>query len=438
MGKKRATLRVGIVGSGPAAFFCADYLLRLAKPCKVTLFERWPWPFGLVRDAIAPDKQNLRSSMDTFTNTAGASNFSFCGNVTIGKDISIETLKDYYHCLIVATGASTPHILPMRNPSLQGCLSAVEFAGWYNGRPGAAALHIPLDTPSAIIIGVGNAALDAARILALPTSDLAHTDISAVALDQLAASKITDIHVVGRRGPFDVRFAPQELELLGKIQDCTIEVHSDIQVPKIENPSPAWARLEKAYAQVFRQDRTNRRIHFHFNLSPTAIIGDDHVTGVLFDSENDHSIHIPAGLVIESIGQKTERLPGLPYDTEQHCIPNQEGRIEEGGITLPGFYVAGSAAQGGNTVIGANKPACMKTIRKIVEDRAELCLKEALDEEGLYTLLRKQHCHYVSFQDWQRINSVELERGARAGKVRERFTCVADALSVLHGAEKDR
>ena len=68
-------LRVAIVGSGPSGFFCADYLLRLAKPCTVALFERWPWPFGLVRDAVAPDKPKIRAAMTAFTRTALSHDF---------------------------------------------------------------------------------------------------------------------------------------------------------------------------------------------------------------------------------------------------------------------------------------------------------------------------------------------------------------------------
>ena len=209
--KEPETLRVAIIGSGPAGFFCADYLLRLAKPCSITMFERWPWPFGLVRDAVAPDKPNIRAAANAFTRTALSQGFSFCGNIAIGRDIPLDALQRYYHGIIIASGASAPRPLPIQGASLQGCESAVTFAGWYNGRPDCATLRPNLDCLSAVIIGTGNAAIDVARMLAMPPEALKHTDIPSSALQRLVASKVTDIHIVGRRGPMEVRFAPQEL-----------------------------------------------------------------------------------------------------------------------------------------------------------------------------------------------------------------------------------
>lgn len=434
--KETETLRVAIIGSGPAGFFCADYLLRLAKPCSVTMFERWPWPFGLVRDAVAPDKMNIRAAANAFTRTALSPGFSFCGNIAIGRDISLDELQRYYHGIIIASGASAPRTLPIQGASLQGCESAVTFASWYNGRPDCAILQPNLDCLSVVIIGTGNAAIDVARMLAVPPDTLKHTDISTGALQRLNESEVTDIHIVGRRGPMEVRFAPQELELLAKIPGCSIDLPSGIEKLKdTDTDDPSHARLEKAYLKSCGPRSAKRRIHLHFNMTPSAILGTNRVTGVLFNTADNEAVHIPCGLVITSIGQNAEPIPGVPFDPNYNGIPNLRGRVLGTNGPVRGLYTAGAIARGANSAIGANKPDCLATVRSMMEDRDQLC-EIKLEEELLFRSLREQGVTCVSFQDWQHIDAVELRRGASAGKVRERFTSVEEALAVLANTEQ--
>lgn len=435
--KEPETLRVAIIGSGPAGFFCADYLLRLAKPCSITMFERWPWPFGLVRDAVAPDKPNIRAAANAFTRTALSQGFSFCGNIAIGRDIPLDALQRYYHGIIIASGASAPRPLPIQGASLQGCESAVTFAGWYNGRPDCATLRPNLDCLSAVIIGTGNAAIDVARMLAMPPEALKHTDIPSSALQRLVASKVTDIHIVGRRGPMEVRFAPQELELLARIPGCAIDLPSGIEELKgADADDPSRARLEKAYLRSCGPRSAKRRIHFHFNMTPSAILGTDRVTGVLFDTADNEAVHIPCGLVITSIGQNAEPMPGVPFDPDYNGIPNMQGRVLGANGPLHGLYTAGAIARGANSTIGANKPDCLATVRSMMEDRSQLCEIKLEEEDTLFHALREQGITCVSFQDWQHIDAVERQRGASAGKVRDRFTAVEEALAALDKTEQ--
>lgn len=437
MKKRIAPLRIAIIGSGPAGFFCADYLLRLAQPCKVTLFERWPWPFGLVRDAVAPDKPNIRAAINAFTKIALSPDFSFCGNVTVGRDISINELHPYYHGIIIATGASIPRTLSMQGDSLPGCESAVSIAGWYNGRPDVARLRPNLDCISAVIIGAGNAALDIARMLALPPDQLINTDISDTAFQQLLLSKLTDIHIVGRREPQDARFSSQELELLGRIPNCTVELHSAIEFSTDTKDDPQRARLEKAYHATSKPAGPSKRhIHLHFNMRPSAILGTDKVTGVLFETAESETVHIPCGLVVASIGQDAEPLPGVPFDPVFNGIPNNLGRIQDAGGVILGMYAAGAVARGGNSTIGANKPDCLQAVQGIMEDRNDLIGTELEEEQRLYASLRDRGISYVTFTDWRRIDNWERQRGELKGKVRERFTAPEEALAMLNETEE--
>jgi ferredoxin/flavodoxin---NADP+ reductase len=424
-------LHIAIVGSGPGGFFCADYLLRLAKPCAVSMFERWPWPFGLVRDAVAPDKPNIRAAATSFAKTGLQKHFSFIGNITVGKDILLDELYSYYHAVIIATGASLPRPLMIQGEVLSGCVNALSLSGWYNGCPDCAFLHPNLETPSAVIIGAGNAALDVARVLLAPPETLRNTDISGEAFKMLEQSCLTDVHIIARRGPFDVRFAPHELELIAAIPDCAVKVHEDESLLLESLTDPAFTRMQKAYRKALFNTEGRRRLHLHFNLSPVAILGDNSVTGVLLEGSGQGHIHIPCGMVVNSTGQAACPIPGIPFDKTSGNIANLHGRILQEDLPVPGLYTAGSVKRGANSLIGANKPDCLETVRSIIEDKGILLTASLQDEDVLLSLLKKRGVRPVSFTDWLRLDGLEQQRGLAKGKPRERFLAVEEALAAL-------
>ncbi len=89
--------------------------------------------------------------------------------------------------------------------SLSGVLSAREFVWWYNGHPEFADLQLDLSkVQSVAICGLGNVAVDCARILLQPAERLASTDVAQHALQQLRTSSVNTVHLVGRRGPVQV------------------------------------------------------------------------------------------------------------------------------------------------------------------------------------------------------------------------------------------
>ncbi len=414
-------LRVAIVGSGPAAFFCADYLLRLARPCTVALFERRPYPFGLVRDAVAPDKPNIRAAATAFARTAQCPGFSFWGNICVGKDISLDDLRKRYHAVIIAAGASRPRRLDIQGSGLSGCEDAVAFAGWYNGCLDDVDLCPDLSGSSAVIIGVGNAALDAARILASPASVLERTDISSAAMEVLRECRVSDIHIVARRGPYQVRFAPQELELLAKVPGCRVVLHASPEQLEPPDLNAATGRMRKAYDTTATAQGGERCVHLHFNMTPVAVMGAGNVTGVLFETQEEEYLHISCGMLINSTGQAGCPVAGLPFDAVSNRIPNLSGRVMEGETVIPGVYTAGAVKRGANSVIGANKPDCLETVQCILADRSELTRAGLQDDSDLPDLLKHRGVRVVTFQDWMLLDVLERGRGTLRGKPRDRY-----------------
>ena len=75
-----------------------------------------------------------------------------------------------------------------------------------------------------VIVGQGNVALDCARLLAKPLASLEGTDLTAASLAQLAASRVTDIHIIGRRGHVQAAFTIKELRELTRLPGVRVEV----------------------------------------------------------------------------------------------------------------------------------------------------------------------------------------------------------------------
>src|SRR5690606_4194044 len=162
---------------------------------------RLPVPFGLIRTGVAPDHQSIKAVARRYEKTALTDHVRFVGNVTVGDDIGVAELQALYDAVILATGAPQDRSLGLEGESLGNVFGSAAFVCWYNGHPEFATLDPDLSGRHAVVIGMGNVALDVARILAKTEREFAASDIVAHALDALTASGIATITILGRRGP---------------------------------------------------------------------------------------------------------------------------------------------------------------------------------------------------------------------------------------------
>ena len=203
--------RVAVIGSGPSGFYATEALLRSGAPVAVDMFEQLPVPYGLVRFGVAPDHPKLKQVTTAFDRIATMPGFRFVGGVSVGRDVSIDELRDSYDAVILATGADVSRSLGIPGEGCAGSHNAGDFVAWYNGHPDFRDVHFDLDCEAATIIGHGNVALDVARILAKTADELRRTDIARHALEVLAESRVREIHIVGRGRPAQARFSAKEL-----------------------------------------------------------------------------------------------------------------------------------------------------------------------------------------------------------------------------------
>lgn len=451
VGAPENPLRVAIVGSGPSGFYAADPLLKSEHACCVDMFDRLPTPFGLVRGGVAPDHPKIRNVTKVYERIAAKPGFRFFGNVTIGSDLVLAELQQHYDAIIFAHGAETDRSLGIPGEDLPGSYTATSFVGWYNGHPDFRDATFDLSQEVAVIIGVGNVAMDVARILAKTVDELKTTDIAEHALDALAESRVKEIHVIGRRGPAQAAFTPLELKEMGQLAACQPVVDPERLVlgPLSEEELSDHNKsrnleLLTSYAEAEPRD-TARKMHFRFLESPLEIAGNGRVESILLEKNRlegeepfkqwcvgtGESTSLPCGLVFRSIGYRGVAIPEVPFDPKRGVIPNLQGRVTDETSIVPGLYAVGWIKRGPSGIIGSNKPDSLETVKHLLEDLPELPPCPVRDPEAIVQLLGERDVRYVTMEEWHAIDTAEQTRGERAGKPRERFTRVEEMLSVL-------
>lgn len=424
---------IAIIGSGPAGYYTAEAAQKaFGDDVRIDVFDRLPVPYGLIRSGVAPDHQSIKAVSRRYEKVALSDNVRFVGNVSIGTDVSIAELQALYDAIVLATGA--PHDRPLGIPGedLGNVFGSAAFVGWYNGHPQFAGLNPDLSGKTAVVIGMGNVALDVARILAKTRTEFAGSDIVAHALDALEASTIEHIVILGRRGPHQIMMTPKELGELGELERAAPHVApADLPPPEEDAILEPGLRKSVAHLRAFAATPEHIRaekpkaIEFVFMSSPKALIGEGKVAAI--EVEKTRLVHgraegtgeterLPADLVVSCIGYRTSPIPGVPFDERAGRFANDEGRI------LPGLYCVGWARRGPSGTIGTNRPDGYSVVELIAEDIAAGALGPARKRgrAGFDALAEERSLDVVTFRDWKKIEEAE-EKAAREGAPREKF-----------------
>ncbi|MFE3959876.1 FAD-dependent oxidoreductase [Nocardia sp. NPDC059091] len=454
--KELGTLRVAIVGAGPAACYAAEELLRRAD-VEVELFDRLPTPYGLVRAGVAPDHPGTKSVAGLFESAFRREALQYRLNVEVGKHISHEELLAHHHAVIYAVGAATDRHLGIPGEDLPGSHSATEFVAWYNGHPDFADREFDLSGERAVIVGNGNVALDVARVLTVDPDELAKTDIADHALDALRRSNITEVVVLGRRGPLQAAYTSPEFLALTHLKGVDIIVdpedlvldpasQAELDDPEVEPSLQLKYTLAQEYAAGSRKP-DNKRIVFRYLVSPTAITGDgkaeavEYVHNELVEENgrtvaraSDRTGSVEASLVLRSIGYKGEPVADVPFDESAGVIPNDKGRVLAAGNPVAGVYVSGWIKRGPRGVIGSNRMDSQETVDQLIEDftQGKLAAPQA-GRAALEALLSERQPDQIGRDGWKAIDAAEKTAGKSAGRPRVKFTSVENLLKAAKG-----
>lgn len=432
---------IAIVGSGPAGYYTAEAAQKQwGDQVKVDVFDRLPVPYGLIRTGVAPDHQSIKAVARRYEKTALSDNVRFVGNISVGSDISVAELHGLYDAVIFATGAPNDRQLGIEGEDLPNVFGSAAFVGWYNGHPQFARLDPDLSGANAVVIGMGNVALDCARILAKDLCEFEGSDIVAHALDALCASGIRLVTIVGRRGPHQIMMTPKELGELMHLRrasprvdprDLPDEAEDAILEPGLRKS----VTLLRSFAAIPESERADKPIELDFDMfaSPVRIVGNGKVEGIEVErtvveagraTGTGETYVIPADLVISCIGYRSSPIPDVPFDERAGRFANDEGRI------LPGLYCVGWARRGPSGTIGTNRPDGYDVIEKIAEDAEAGVLGRGgkKGREGFDVLAAARGLDVVTFRDWQKIEEAEAA-AARDGAPREKFVDIESMIA---------
>lgn len=433
-------LRIAIVGSGPAGMYAAEHASKLAPGAHITIFERLPFPYGLVRYGVAPDHHRMKSVTRLYERVLDTEGVQLRLGVEVGTDVLINELLEAYDAIVYAYGAAHDRTLNIPGEHLSGSTSATEFVAWYNAHPEFASRAPNLAGTSAVVIGLGNVAIDVARVLAKSTDELAESDIAEHALAHLAHSSITDIYIVGRRGPAEARFTTKELRELGELANADIIVDPaelellELQSAYLETDFNAAKNVEVLHGFAHTAPTGKpRRLHIKFYLSPVAIHGGKQVQQIEFArnviTERNNQLvleqtaqrtTLPAQLVLRSVGYRGAPLADIPFDEVRGIIPNSGGRVltSPGGQQLPRHYVAGWIKRGPSGVIGTNRADAGESIQALVADLSGSTRNLTSSPEAIDALLKSRGVDWLDTAAWRAIDAHELARGRELGRPR--------------------
>jgi ferredoxin--NADP+ reductase len=434
-----SVLQIAIIGAGPSGCYLADALGRKLATAQIDIFDRLPTPFGLVRGGVAPDHQGTKNIARQFERTLSKPGTRFWGNVDIGRDIQLDELRAAYDIVAVTTGALEDRTLGIPGEGLAGVYGSGAFVGWYNGIPRFRDLAPRLDGRSLAVIGNGNVALDIVRLLAKTDAELAGADLCAHARDTFAAAGITDLWLIGRRGPLEASFTSAELAELGQLARLGIAIDAAQLADTLPADLPDEQRkLAEKNLEVLRsyaQPSTSGKpitLHFVFYAAPVAAHGADRIDSLELERtriEKGRAVltgerfRIPVDTLIAAIGYRSEPIPGLPFDAERGIVVNDQGRV------APGLYTAGWCKRGPQGVVPANRADALAVAELILADLAQ---QPPVGKSGAAVIAEKlmqQKRAVVDFTGWQKINTAETTAGASTGRPREKLTRIDELLA---------
>jgi ferredoxin--NADP+ reductase len=447
-------LRLAIVGAGPAGIYAADILLKHERPFDVSidLFEQLPAPYGLVRYGVAPDHPRIKGIITALRDVLDRGDIRIFGNVTYGRDITLDDLKKHYNAVIFSTGAIRDADLEIPGVDLPGSYGAADFVSWYDGHPDVPR-QWPLDATSVAVVGNGNVALDVARMLAKHADDLLPTEVPANVYDVLKASPVTDVHVFGRRGPMQVKFSPLELRELGELRDVDMVVYDE----DFDYDESSRAAIE-SNKQIFVIDKVftkwrsepvgeaSRRLHLHFFAKPLEVVAgpDGRVASFRYERTQPDGAggvrgtgeirEIEIGQFYRAVGYFGSPLDGIPFDERRGVIPNREGQVVVGdNEILPGVYATGWIKRGPVGLIGHTKSDAMETVSHLVNDQSSWWSPSSPSEASVTELLESRGIEYTDLAGWHALDQHEIALGEPEGRARIKVVPRDEMVKISRG-----
>ncbi|MDO4927776.1 MAG: FAD-dependent oxidoreductase [Corynebacterium sp.] len=452
-------MRVAIIGAGPAGIYASDILLKselgAAGEINIDLFEQMPAPFGLIRYGVAPDHPRIKGIITALHRVLDKPGVRVLGNVTVGRDVSVEELHEYYDAIIFSTGAVADRDLNIPNIDAKGSFGAADFVGFYDGNP-RFSREWDLSAKQVAVIGVGNVGLDVARILAKTGEELDVTEIPENVYESLKKNQAEEVHVFGRRGPAQAKFTPQELKELDHSPTINVVVSpEDIDYDEASIEARQASKSQDLVCQVLENYAIREPkdaphlLHIHLFESPTEVLVDDdnNVVGLRTErTELDGTGNVvgtgkftdwPVQSIYRAVGYRSDAVEGVPFDGNNFVIPNDGGHVltERDGDIIPGLYATGWIKRGPVGLIGNTKSDAKETIDMVLADYQEGNLQAPAHpgEDEILALLESRDVKPTTWDHWYSLDAAEKALGEAKGRVRKKIVEWEEQLQAAWG-----
>ncbi len=407
------TLKILIVGAGPAGCYLAQSLRKLLPECELTILDRLPVPFGLVRYGVAPDHQGTKAVTKQFARLFERQNVKFLGNICVGEDVQYRQLKDMFDIIVLSTGLSVDRPLGPKYSNLSNVYGAGQVTRFWNSHPDEANF-LPSFGKNVIVIGNGNVALDVVRLLAKTPKDFSGSDISPKEL----GSGVEEIHLVGRSEASLAKFDPAMMRELSKIDQLKICL---AEGSNLENDpdNKHIAAVHSVLAQS--DDQKAKTLYLHFGCQiEDPIVQENVLTGINV-SRDTKACKINGTSLITAIGFSDDGK--LDRDTLiENAIDLENGHLEKG------LYATGWFRRGPQGTIPENRIDAQRVAAKILVDYTD---RSDLGHKPGYSALEALVTYKaVSYDEWRIIDRTECEN-AGEDRVRNKIKTVPEMLALI-------
>lgn len=408
-------LQLAVVGSGPAGCFLAQSVRRSLPDAEITIFDRLPTPFGLVRYGVAADHQHTKSIIRQFERLFSDPKVRFAGNIEVGTDLDPAVLREAFDAVVLASGLSRDRELGIPGAGLPGVHGAGAITRVLNSHPGERP-ELPSFGPDVVLVGGGNVAIDILRFLVKDREGYTDSDIADHALDAYLADPAERVTMLNRSAPEAAKSDPQMLRELGDLPRARYAAPGFQSDAPVEGDRMASARIAAITELVSsnRPDHPGPEVSLRFGAVPLRILGEDRVEGVEIRA-GEHTETIPASSVITAIGfSPAEGL--LTQLLNEFSAPESA----ETGRIAAGLYRTGWAKRGPRGAIPENRSCAKSVAGEILEDVASGALSPG-SAGGFASLPAKVREQAISYEQWLTVDRRERELAA-PGRIRRKLT----------------
>ena len=440
---------VAIVGSGPSGCYTAQAIKRRMPDARVTIFDKSPTPFGLVRSGVAADHQGTKDVEAQFSQLFERHGVEFVGSTTVttgqplddvaihgrpsfhapkvstmhaeGAEITLQQLRDTHDAVVVATGLSADNALTIEGADAPQVYGAGTIARLLNAdaEQHQATTQLPTLGTTTTVVGNGNVAMDMIRLLASTAEQLAASDID----ERTHAALTEQLHTINVIGRSEVAAAKFDTVMLREIADLPGITHTVTGFDPETASDDARAKLVAELAARPAEPAARMKINWYFGHTPEAVVTTDNAVEALTLASSAMTYKIGTTSVITAIGFHGDQTVQLLQVSDD---ARTTGRVAKG------LYAAGWLRRGPVGTIPSQRTDARELAEVIAADLADLGAKQVAGMPALRNHLARSTTWdgWLMIDAYEKTNAVGSRPRTKLVDVRKRRFIAASATDL--------